>query len=138
MQIRHQLCFIAMGGDQIFVHVARMGCGKAQALYAANQGQMPYKLAKAPRRAVIGNAVIGIHILPQKGNFFHAFGRKRAHLRYDLRYRAGHFCAARIRHNTEGTKLITAFLDGYKCSKAFDVAVDGQFVKFFQRVEISF
>ncbi len=71
MQIGHQFGQIAVGGDQLVIHVARMGRRVADTLDALDFGQHVAQGAKADAGAVGIKPVIGVDVLAQKGDFAH-------------------------------------------------------------------
>ena len=58
-----------MGGDQVVIHVARVGRGIAQAGIGQRLGQHAQQPAESPGRAIRPFPMPGIHILAEKGDF---------------------------------------------------------------------
>src|SRR5690606_35633926 len=67
VQIRHELRQVAMGGDQVVVHVARMARRVAQAIKPRNLCQPEKKPAQAPFTPVRTFAMPGVDVLAEKG-----------------------------------------------------------------------
>ncbi|MND05994.1 hypothetical protein D3C83_271090 [compost metagenome] len=63
MQIGHQLFDLAMGGNQIIVHVARMARRVAQARQTLDFGEVADHPPEAPRGAIGTRPAIGVHVL---------------------------------------------------------------------------
>ena len=112
MQLRHQRRQVAMRGDQIVVHVARMAGGVAQPRDAGNFGE-PVQQAAERRGAAVGAlAVIGVDVLADQRDLAHAGVGQPLGLGDDLRDRPRHLGAARVGHDAEGAELVAAFLHG--------------------------
>ena len=112
MQVGHQLGDIAVGCDQVVVHVARMAGGVADALDAIDCRQ---GLDQAGQPApFVALAVIGIDVLAEQRDLADAGVRLAARFGKDRRQRPGDLRAARIGHHAEGAELVAAFLDGEK------------------------
>jgi hypothetical protein len=112
MHIGHQRRELAMGGDEAVIHVARMASGVAQSQNARHAREPAQQFAERGGRAVFARPVIGVDVLPDQRQLAHAGGGQPLDFRDDLRDRARHFGAARIGHDTEGAKLVAAFLHG--------------------------
>ena len=63
VQVGHQLVDVAMRGEQLVVHVARMDGGVADAGEAIDLGQAAAELAEADGAAARVEAVIGVDVL---------------------------------------------------------------------------
>ena len=74
-----------MGGDQVVVHVARMGGRVADAREAGDLGEPPAEFAEADRAAARVEAVIGVDVLPEQRELHHAGGDEVLGLREHLR-----------------------------------------------------
>ena len=113
VQVRHELRHLAMGGDQIVVHVARMGGGVADARQALDLGQRPDQPRQRPGRPPVRArlAVIGVDVLAEQRDLDRARRHQLARLGQHRRSRPRIFGAARIGHDAEGAELVAAFLD---------------------------
>ena len=112
MQIGHQRVEIAMGGDQVVVHVARMAGGVAQPVEAGDLGEAEEEPAEAPGAAVRALAVPGIDVLAEQRDLADALAGEARRLGDDRRDRPRDFGAARVGHDAEGAELVAAFLHG--------------------------
>ena len=110
VKIGHQRRYIAMRQDQVLVHIERMGRGVADAMEAVDLGKLADQPRKAPAAAVRRFTVIGVHILPEKGQLAGAGCHKAARLFNHALRRPREFRAARIGHHAEGAELVASFL----------------------------
>ncbi len=101
-----------MGGDQIVIHVARMGGHVADAQQARDFGKRADKAPKPPIAPVRSRAVIGIHILAEQRDLPRATGDQAARFRNHGGDGTARFRAAGIGHDAEGAELVTALLHG--------------------------
>ena len=128
MEIGHQLRQIAMGGDQIIIHVIGVAGGVAQPLQPVDLGHLPQQAAQGviPRRPC---AVIGIHVLAQKRQLPHPARHEIARLGQDAVHRAADLGPARVGHHAKGAKLVAAFLHRQKRRRPARSLAFGQKVK---------
>ena len=89
MQERHQLRHVAMGADQLRVHVARVRGGVAQPGEPGDLGQRAQQAGEAPGRAVRALAVVGVDVLAQQRELARTAGDEAARLAQDVGCRAG-------------------------------------------------
>ena len=80
MQIGHQRRYIAMRQHKVLIHIERVGCGVADPVEAVDPGKLADQARQAPGAAVRRLAVIGVHILPEKGQLAGAGCHKAARL----------------------------------------------------------
>ena len=117
VQIGHQLVTLAMRRDQIVGHVVGMRGGVADSGQPVDLAQAPDQPRQRPVAAFSG-AVIGVDVLPQQGELAHPAIHQIAGLVEHLRRRARDLGAAGVGHDTEGAKLVAAFLDSEKGGRA--------------------
>ena len=125
MQIGHQRIEIAMGGDEIVVHVARMAGGVAQAVDARDFGEAEQQPAEAPVAAVGPFAMPGVDVLAEQRELAHAAIGKARRFGDDGFDRPRDLGAARIGHDAEGAELVAAFLHGEEGGRLLRVS-DGR------------
>ena len=128
--MRHQLGQVAVAFDNRIGKFARVAGGEAQAFYAGNFVDDAQQGGKVADFAVVHFAAIGVHVLPQQVDFFHALLRQIGDFGQHIVQRAGKFFAARIRHHAETAIFGAAFHDGDERAAAFH-ARGGQVVEFF-------
>src|SRR6185295_11091789 len=85
MQERHDLSKIAMGGDKIIAHVARMACHVTQARQTIDACELSQKFRKRPYLPVRTLAAISIDVLAQEREFTGATRDKTHRFFLDLR-----------------------------------------------------
>ena len=112
MHVRHQRRQIAMRGDQVVVHVARMAGHVAQAHDAGHVAETAQQFAERRRTPVGALPVIGVHVLPDQRHLAHARVGQALDLGHDLLDRARDLGAARIGHDAKRAELVAAFLHG--------------------------
>ena len=105
-----------MHGDEIVVHVARMGGGVADPHQALDLGDFPDEPREPPggtaNRARRSFAVIGVDVLAEQREFDRARRHQAARLLQHRRRRPRIFGAPRIGHDAEGAELVATLLDG--------------------------
>ena len=112
MQLRHQRRQVAVRGDEIVVHVARMAGAVAQPRDAGNVREPLHQPAERRGAAVRVLAVIGVDVLAEQRDLADAGIGQTLRLGDDLGDRPRHLGAARIGHDAEGAELVAAFLHG--------------------------
>ena len=114
VQIRHQLFARPVRLNQILAHIVGVGCGKPDPLQPVDIVERPDQLCQAPCISTGASPVIGVHILPQKGDLPHATLHEVLRLVQNARGRTAHLGTTRIRHHAEGTELVASLLHGQK------------------------
>ena len=110
VHIRHQRGEVAMGGDQVVVHVARVAGHVAQARDAGHLVETAQQPAERRRTPVAILPMIGIHVLPDQCHLAHAGSGQAFDFGDDFLHRARDFHATRVGHNAKRAELVTAFL----------------------------
>ena len=110
--MRHQLGQVAVAFDDGIGKFARVTGGEAQAFDAGDFVDDAQQGGKVADFAVVHFAAIGVHILPQQIDFFHALLRQAGDFGQHIAQRAGEFFAARIGHHTKAAIFGAAFHDG--------------------------
>src|SRR4051812_34934833 len=106
MQIGHQHLDVAMRGNEIVIHVARMAGGVAESLQAVDPRKAADEPGETPSRTVWPFAAIGIHVLAEERDLARAVRGQAARFGLDLRNGARELGAPRIGHDAEGAKLV--------------------------------
>ena len=91
MEERHQVLDLAVRFDQIVRHVARMRCGVAETVDTRHLGEGTDQLPQTPVGAIRTNAVVGVDVLTQQGEFAHPDLGQPAGFRHDSGHGAGIF-----------------------------------------------
>ena len=112
VEVRHGLRQIAVGGDQLVVHVVGMARGVAQPRDSLDLGEAAQEPAERPAPAVRALAVPGVDVLADQGELAHAGLSQGAGLVHDALHRARELRAARVGHHAEGAELVAALLHG--------------------------
>ncbi len=110
VQVGHQRRQLAMRGDQLVVHVARMAGGVAQPQQAGDLRQFAQQPRQPPGRAARAFAMIGIHVLPEQRDLPRPGRDQPPRLRQHRRHRARILGAAGIGDHAEGAELVAALL----------------------------
>ena len=112
VEIGHQRGQLAMGGDQVLVHVARMGGRIANAREAGQVGERADQPAETPFGSASRSfAVIGVHVLPQKGDLARAPLDQPSGLRDDRSGGARMLRAPCVGDDAERAELVAALLN---------------------------
>ena len=138
MQKRHQRRNVAMRGNQIVVHVARVGGGVAQPRQAGDFGQFAQQPPKTPNIPIRRFAMPGIHVLAEQGDLSRALRHQPAGLCQHGGGGAAGFGAACVRHHAERTEFVAAFLNGQKRGDALGGGCFRQKVEFLFGGKIGF
>ena len=117
--MRHQLGQVAVALNNRIGKLARVAGGEAHALNAGNFMDDAQQGGKVADFAVVHFAAIGVHVLPQQVDFFHALLRQIGDFGQHVVQRAGEFFAARIRHHAETAIFGAAFHDGDERAATF-------------------
>ena len=121
VQVRHELGLVAVRRDQVVAHVARMARGVAQALDAADADEVRDQVRERAHAAVGPQSVIGVDVLPEKGELAHALACQGARLRLHVGDGARIFGAPGVGDHAEGAELVAALLhrqEGRRCAGA--------------------
>ena len=129
MQERHQHRQVAVRGDQLVVHVARVRRGVAQPQQAGQLRQLAQQPAEAPGAAVRRLAVPGVDVLPEQRDLARALRHQPPRLGDHRRRRAARLGAARVGHDAEAAELVAALLDGQEGGDALRRGRVGQEVE---------
>ena len=114
MQVRHQLGAIAVGGDEVIIHVIWMGCGKADALQPVDLSQAAHEARQTPALLPV-RPVIGVYVLSQQRDFPHPARDQIFRFRENAPHGSANLCATGVGDNTESAELVAAFLNRQKC-----------------------
>ena len=132
---------VAMCGDQVILHVARMAGRIANALDAADLRDVPAELPQRPVSAAFEGRrgpVEGIHVLAQQRDFPHALRGQAARLHDEIIHGTRKLRPPRIGHHAKRAELVAAFLHGHKRRRAIGLTRLGQRVELFERLEFGF
>ena len=131
VQVADQLGNLGVGLDQARRELVGVAGGKAQALDAGNLGHVFQQQGKVGHLGAIAHgATVGVHVLAQQGDFFHALVGQAGNFHQHIIERAAHFLAARVGHHAVATVFGAAFHDGDKGAGPFHPR-RGQVVEFF-------
>ena len=112
VQERHKLGTVAMGGDEIAIHVPRMRCRVANPPQAVDLVQPMDQFRQVSLDAVRVTSVIGIHVLTKQHDLARAVGDTLPGFLNDLIDRPGEFGTARVGDDAECAELVASLLYG--------------------------
>ena len=112
MQLRHQGRQVAVRGNEIVIHVARMTGEVAQPRDAGNFREPVHQTPERGGVAVAVLAVISVDVLAEQRDLADAGVGQALGLGDDPGDRTRHFGAARVGHDAERAELVAAFLHG--------------------------
>jgi len=118
MKLRHQRLKIAVGGDEVCIHVARMTRSVAHALDSGDRNDATQEIRKRRRPAALTRAVISVDVLADQRDFAHAGGGEPLDLVNDAGDGTRRFGAPRVGNDAERAELVAALLHGYESGDA--------------------
>ena len=130
VQVRNELGQVAVAFDDGVGEFAWVAGGEAQAFNTRDFVDDAQQGGKVADAAVVHFAAIGVDVLPQQVDFFHALLRQAGDFGEHVVQRARKFFAARVGHHAEAAIFGAAFHNGNKRAAAVH-AGGGQVVKFF-------
>ena len=86
--------------------------GVAQTLHVRQRGNRLHQKSEVHRVAIFRFALIGIHVLPEQGDFAHTLCRQAFHFAHHVGERSRHLFAARIGHHAVRAVFTASFHDG--------------------------
>src|SRR5262249_1166924 len=118
MKLRHEDREVAMGGNEIFVHIARMAGRVTKPQHAWHLGEAIEQVTERGRPAVRALAMIAVAVLSNQGDASAARPHPVFHFGYNRRDRSRRFSAARIRHHAERAELVATLLNRHESGDA--------------------